>query len=144
MRADALQLEADRREDGWRERERKRVRGAAPLVPGQAAQEIARAEIEASTGEAGEVAALRRELARKTAELESLRRARNPSFDKEPSIPAGGVFSFDTPHGAIAKRESKHLHLTTTQLTAAIAAGSAEHPGRSVLCRDGWWTPADD
>ena len=57
---------------------------------------------------------------------------------------AAGQFSqLDTPHGVIAKRESSHLHFTTDQLTAAIKAGTAKHPGRSVLCRDGYWTPAD-
>jgi hypothetical protein len=143
MRADELELQAERREDVRQAGDRARVRGRPVQVPGEAATRALRTTLIATTGEAGEVAELRAELARKTAELDSIRRARNPTYDTEPPIPGSDAFTFDTKHGLIAKRESRHLHFTAAQLSAAIQAGTEAHPGRAVLCADGWWAPTN-
>jgi hypothetical protein len=143
MRLDELQLQAERREDVRQAGDRARVRGKPVQVPGEAVQRVLRTELLATTGEAGEVAELRAELARKTAELDSIRRARNPTYDTEPPIPGSDAFEFTTRHGLIAKRESRHLRFTAAQLSAAIQAGTEPHPGRAVLCADGWWTPTN-
>lgn len=47
----------------------------------------------------------------------------------------------ETPHGIAHKRASKHLHLTSAQLQAAILAGEMKlgPTERTVLCKDGWF-----
>lgn len=46
---------------------------------------------------------------------------------------------FDGPNTRRYKAESKHLHLTTTELHAMVAAGDAKLTDHHVLCKDGWF-----
>lgn len=54
------------------------------------------------------------------------------------------TFEPQTENGAREAAASKHLRFTSAQLAAAIAAGTEPHPGRAVLCADGWLAPDAD
>lgn len=49
------------------------------------------------------------------------------------------VVEIETPHGKIARSQSKFNHVTTAELAAQIADGSVKLADRMVLCKDGWF-----
>jgi hypothetical protein len=59
------------------------------------------------------------------------------------SPPANPFVHTEGERSAEVKAESKHLRFTCAQLLAAVRAGTEPHPGRTVLCADGWLTFED-